>query len=215
MLDEVAAPCAPGFLQRGQRLVDERETAGHALGLHRPSGDDAVPVEQHLGGRRRAHGRVRLGEGEDRPPAGRGRRTGTDRHRGSPAAAVGPGARCASLRAVRRVAAAGQRTHGGERVVGDETVPDQVPERGGEQAVVGGADGVGELPEEERAAAAERGEHLLLERGAVALLEGLQGDRQRVRQVERDPAVVARRGGRCPTTRTSPVAVSSSSIAGE
>ena len=80
-LDEVAAPAAPGLLERREHPVDRGEPAGRPLGHHRAADHHAVPVEQHLGQRRGPPGGVGLDLGQQRPATGRRRRPGAAGHR--------------------------------------------------------------------------------------------------------------------------------------
>ena len=72
-LDEVAALAPARILERGEHLVEHRESAGHTLGRDRALRQHAVAVEQQLGLEVRPHGRFRFGRRERRPPARDGR----------------------------------------------------------------------------------------------------------------------------------------------
>lgn len=107
---------------------------------------------------------------------------------------------------------------GGERVVGQAAGPDQVPEgvgqlRIGAVRVGGGPDLVGDLAEEESVPAGERGEDRLVQRGLLQRVGRREQQWRAVREVDGEPAVLAREGP-APAQTTSPVVVSSSSMAG-
>ena len=182
--DEVAPAAAAGVLERGEHLVRRGEATREPLADDGAPDHHAVPVEEVLGGGVAAAGRVGVDGRQQRPPAGGLGRTGAGGHPTGgagagwwPAAAVGGGA------------GAGERAQRGEGVVADPPGPDEVPQGGGQAAVVGGADRLRQLTEEPRASGGERVEHGLVELG---VLEGLvlgQGQRRLVGQVERHPSV--------------------------
>ena len=123
-LDEVAAPGDADRLQRRELVVQRGEAAGDALGQHLLAGDDAVALEQQLGLRAAARGRV-LGHREqrrDERPAALDLRLRARPPRREPAPAVGP----RGLRPRRAQPRRAQRRVG---VVGDLARPHEVPQR--------------------------------------------------------------------------------------
>ena len=151
-----------------------------------------MALEQELGDRERTHRRVGLGQRQQRPAAGDGRRAALARQRrtGAPAIGAGPGDRAGGRGFAAEIGA--QR---GEGVARDESRPDQVPEGRREHLVVDhtefGAHGVRELAEEVRAATRERGEDRPLQLGRVVAGRIGEGHGRGVGEVEAHPAVVA------------------------
>ncbi len=129
--------------------------------------------------------------GQQEPAAGGLRRPGAGRHRRPAGPGAGAGARGRPARPVRGATAAGadQRPQRGQRVVADAARPGQLPQRRGHRPVVGGADGVGELAEEVRAAAGQGVDDREVHRRQVELLRVGQRQRSGVGEVQRHPAV--------------------------
>ena len=107
-LDEVAAAGDAERLQRGERVVERGEAAGDALGQHLLAGDDAVALEQQLGLRAAARGRIvvaRANSGARQRPAALDLRLRAARGARRSGAGARASARCA-LRPRRASAAA-------------------------------------------------------------------------------------------------------------
>jgi hypothetical protein len=185
-LDEVAAAAPPGLLVGLEHRVDRGEAARRVLGHDGAPGDDAVPVEQSLGGCMRPPGRVCLPLRQQRPTAGRRRRPGPDRHDRTTAPTRPRSRRGTAARRAEQV------TQRRQRVVGDAAGPDEIPQCGRQSAVVERGQPVGQRAEEQRAAAGQRLEQMLVQRTRLGVLD--QGHEQRcvVGEMQRDPAVVAR-----------------------
>ena len=127
-LDEVAAAGDADRLQRRQRVVEGAEPARDALGQHLLAGDDAVALEQQLGLRAPAGGRILV--------ARRTARAVSDQRPCTAGCAPPRGARRTSAgawraRAATRRARRGQlrRAQRRERVVGRLARPHEVPQR--------------------------------------------------------------------------------------
>jgi hypothetical protein len=120
--DEVPAPDAAAILERAEHLRDRREAARQIFRRGDLARDDAVAREELLGdgrapfGRRRESGRLR---GDERPAPFRGGRGGVP-------APKRAGRRQPPSAPLRRPRVGAQRV---KRVVGDETAPDEGPER--------------------------------------------------------------------------------------
>ena len=186
--DEVPAPAAAGLLERPQHPVDRREPAWHALCRHRAAGDDAVPVEQRVRERRARAGSGRVAVRQQRPPP-RPRSAA----RSAVASSAGRTARASGRRTGRLGARRERRAQRRNRVVGHQTRPDQVPQRGDQCGVVGAADPVGQGAEEQRGTAVECVEHFVVQRrGGGVRFRRRQQQRRRVRRDEPHPAVPAR-----------------------
>jgi hypothetical protein len=125
-LDEVAAAADAERLERAERVVQQAETAAHALGEHVLARDDAVALEQQLGTGAAAQAGIGLAtedRGRERPASLHGR-SGAAAPRAEPAA--GPRAIDGALGPGERQARSSQRCEG---VIGDLARPDEVPQR--------------------------------------------------------------------------------------
>lgn len=204
-LDDIAAPGLPVVLEGGQHTVRRGEAAFDALGLDRAPGHHPVAVQQRAGQGVSTVCGVGFGGGQQGPPARDGGRAGAGRGPGGGGERAVTPARDTASGAVggrtRRAAGAEQRAQRGERVIGEPARPGQLPDgvgklRIGAVRMGGGADLIGDLPEEQSVSAVQRGQDGFVQRAELQRVRGRKEQGCAVGEVEGQPAILAREGAR-------------------